>query len=183
MMDNYKCVDVTEKAHSIAGPIVSDKTKTTSDKFGTITPRYPVGNAFHPNNKVRVRTKNVIEYGNIGELDISGLEQVVNLGQTHGIVAALQRVPTFLEEQSSQPDASPPTSKNDDKHNNHSSSSSSGKVVSLQLLMHYINNMIDKKGLNQAFTPHQFNGNLARPRLFEIAGAINRLRKEGNMVQ
>jgi hypothetical protein len=41
---------------------------------------------------------------------------------------------------------------------------------------------IDREGLD-ALAPGHFHGGLARPRLFEIAGAANRLRKSGNMVQ
>ena len=41
---------------------------------------------------------------------------------------------------------------------------------------------IDNEGLD-SLTPGQCNGGMARPRLYEIAGAINRLRRDNSITQ
>jgi hypothetical protein len=83
MMNNYKCFDVTEHAREIAGKWTSILTGsiTSALPFGTITQRFPKGNAFIPNYKVATRSKNLISYGST-DLDLSGLEQIIGQSQT-----------------------------------------------------------------------------------------------------
>ena len=159
MMDNYQCLDVTERAHGISPPLPPSKTVS----FGPITPRYPKGASFSPNGKVRVRTKHVIDYGSIGELNLSGLEQIVTIGQTNSIIAILQKLPAFMEEKRQQ--------------------KSSLRPMSLGEWLEELNSFVNQRGLNDAYAPGQFNGNLVRPRIYEIAGAINRLRSDGAIAQ
>ena len=161
-MDNYQCLDVTERAHEISPPLPP----TRNASFGPITPRYPKGSSFSPNGKVRVRTKHVIDYGSIGELNLSGLEQLVSIGQTNSIVAILQRLPLFMKE-------------NQRRRQQQFSSA----PISLNEWMEELNLFVNNKGLNDAYAQGQFNGNLVRPRIFEIVGAINRLRSDGGIVQ
>ena len=87
------------------------------------------------------------------ELDLAGLEQIVSVSQTNAISMALQRVV--------------------DRAN---------KSNTVAEILAMIDSMIDKKGLD-SLAPGIFHGGLARPRLFEIAGAVNRLRTADNMVQ
>ena len=154
MMDCYKCLDVTERAKQIvASSSQSDHASSAQIPFGMIRVRYPRGDAFKANGKVKVRSKNDITYGDI-EIDLSGLEQLVSKSQTAAISCALQ---TFAKLASS------------------STSTLSDVLVTLEKLM-------DEGGLD-ALAPGQYNGGLARPRPMEIAGAVNRLRSKDSMTQ
>jgi len=162
MMDCYACYDVTERAKSIAAnandAIESSggsvhHTSSSSLPFGDITPRCPVGQAYKPKGKVAVRAANVISYGDV-DLDLSGLEQIVGLSQTNSISSTLQKIASLA---------------------------TSGQST-LKEVISSIEATLNKDGLD-ALAPGQFHGGLARPRSFEIAGAVNRLRANGNMAQ
>lgn len=152
MMDSYQCLDVTARAKKIASAATeSSHVASSSLPFGSIFARCPVGDAYKPNNKVAVRAKGVVSYGDI-DLDVAGLEQIVSLSQTCAISMALQRVADIAN----------------------------GGMMADVLAQ--INTMIDRDGL-ESLAPGHFHGGLARPRLYEIAGAVNRLRKDQNMIQ
>ena len=156
LMDSYSCYDVTNRAKQIAASRSTNKGALAASMaaFGNVTPRCPVGTAFSPNNgKIAVRSKALIAYGDV-ELDLSGLEQIVSKEQTNAISLALQRL-TALEKGS--------------------------KMTIFQVLVQ-LNALLDHEGL-EALTNGQFDGSLARPRTFEIAGAINRLRASGSFIQ
>eukprot|EP00804_Cyclotella_cryptica_P007824 CCRYP_001411-RB/>CCRYP_001411-RB protein AED:0.17 eAED:0.17 QI:29/0.8/0.66/1/0.6/0.5/6/2719/680 len=155
LMDCYSCHDVTVRAKQIAAANAANAGALAKFKapFGSVTPRCPVGEAFKPNNKVSVRSKSVIAYGDV-ELDLSGLEQLVSREQTNSISLALQRLATLAP---------------------------GSKATIFQILTH-LNEILDREGLD-ALTSGQFDGSLARPRVFEIAAAINRLRVDGSFVQ
>lgn len=126
----------------------------SSDKpFGAIVNRYPVPTSFHPNGKVSVRSKSVVSYGDV-ELDLSGLEQISSQSQTNAILAALELIPSM---------------------------SSSGKM-SVSDLMMALRAKLDIDGFD-FLAPNTFHGDLALPRVFEIAGAINRLRRQNTLIQ
>lgn len=155
MMDCYKCYDVTERAKQI---VASSNTgiqheASSSVPFGSVRSRHPICEKFRPDGKVSVRAKNVVSFADI-ELDLSGLEQLVSKPQTIAISLSLQKVATL---------------------------SNTGDVTLPELLA-VLQSMIDKEGLD-TLAPSQFNGSLARPRSIEIAGAINRLRRDGTIVQ
>ena len=153
MLDSYQCHDVTARAKQISSAAAaSSHVASSSQPFGTIFSRCPVGDAYKANNKVAVRSKGVISYGDI-ELEVGGLEQIVNMNQTNAISFALQRI----------------------------SEAASDNKTFIQVLEE-INAKVDREGLD-ALAPGHFHGGLARPRLFEIAGSANRLRKVGSMAQ
>ena len=54
---------------------------------------------------------------------------------------------------------------------------SESKATIFQILTH-LNKILDREGLD-ALTNGQYNGSLARPTIFEIAAATNRLRVDG----
>jgi predicted ABC-class ATPase len=108
---------------------------------------------FSPDGKVRVTRRGIISYGET-ELDLTGLEQIVSTSQTNAISAALQSLPSL----ETAPD------------------------ISLYDALKHLDGTIDGIGLD-VLTPGHFNGALARPRLLEIAGAVNRLRKDGSIKQ
>lgn len=151
MMDCYQCRDVTKKAKEIASKA---GTKMISDvSFGVVPHRFPVGAAFTPTNKVAVRSVAMISYGDI-EIDLTGLEQLVNKSQTTAISFALQLLSRIASKQQ----------------------------LSVRDICTQLDKTIDNNGLD-ALADGIFHGGFARPRSFEIAGAINRLRKEGTLVQ
>ncbi|KAL7507866.1 hypothetical protein ACHAXN_004959 [Cyclotella atomus] len=155
LMDSYSCHDVTARAKQIAAANAANAGALAKFKapFGSVTPRCPVGQAFKPNNKVAVRSKSVVAYGDV-ELDLSGLEQLVSREQTNAIALALQRLAALAP----------------------------GSQATIFQILTHLNEILDREGLD-ALTSGQFDGSLARPRVFEIAAAINRLRVDGSFVQ
>ena len=155
LMDCYSCLDVTARAKQIAAAKAANNGALAASRatFGNVTPRCPVGVAFKPNNKVFVRSKTTIAYGDV-ELDLSGLEQLVSKEQTNAISLVLQRL----------------------------SALGPGSKMTIFQVLTQLNEILDREGLD-ALSNGQFDGSLARPRVFEIAGAINRLRVNGSFVQ
>ena len=154
-----QCIDVTTRAmdivasHSESKQSVPTPRNATPTPFGNVAKRYPRGEAFRPNNKVAVRSKSVLSYGDI-DLNLSGLEQIVTLSQTQAISSILQTVPSLL----------------------------ATKKLSLSEIMQLLEKRFDDGGLDE-LDRGSFNGSMARPRIFEIAGAINRLRSENSITQ
>ena len=164
MMSDYQCVDVTSLAMDIVASHSEQSKSSVSTRnaaaaptptppFGNVAKRYPRGEAFRPNNKVAVRSKSVLSYGDI-DLNLSGLEQIVTLSQTQAISSILQTVPSLL----------------------------ATKKLSLSEIMQLLEKRFDDGGLDE-LDRGSFNGSMARPRIFEIAGAINRLRSENSITQ
>ena len=153
MMDSYKCLDVTARAKQIASAADgSSHAASSSLRFGYIASRCPVGTAYKPNNKVAVRTKGVVAYGDI-DLDLNGLEQIATTSQTNAISLALQRLAV-----------------------------TANGNASLAEVLAQLNSVLDRDGLD-SLAPGMFHGGLAKPRVFEVAGAVNRLRSSNNFVQ
>ena len=87
------------------------------------------------------------------ELNLACMEQLVSKSQTVAIVNALQRLPSICKD---------------------------GQSI-LETLKE-IDRRLDEEGLD-TLSPGQCHGGMSRPRLFEIAGAINRLRRNGGIYQ
>jgi len=83
------------------------------------------------------------------DIDISGLEQIVSRSQTESILLALHKIAT------------------------------KGQNKTLRAIVDQIDDEIDQLGLEQALQPNSLVGNLSRPRKFEIAGTLSRLRIDG----
>jgi len=153
MMNCYKCIDVTNRAREIVAKWSKASTlHVSSAPFGNIVERYPRAEAYRPDNKVAVRSKSVISFGDI-ELDLSGLEQIVSESQTQSISAILEMIPTLAV-------------------NN----------ATLSEILSALEKKIDRGGLDE-IDQGTFHGGMARPRAFEIAGAVNRLRSKNSIVQ
>lgn len=154
-MDCYSCHDVTARAKQIAATRAANGGALAASKsnFGNVTPRCPVGASFKPSGKVSVRSKSVVEYGGV-ELDLSGLEQLVSKEQTNAISLALQRLSALAP----------------------------GSKMTIFQVLTQLNALLDQEGLEALASGH-FDGTLARPRIFELAAAINRLRSDGSFVQ
>lgn len=158
MMDCYKCIDVTARAKEIAATAAGSSSAVAHEAssrmpFGTVAARCPQGRSYQPGDKVSVRSRTVVQYGDV-ELDLSGLEQIVGVAQTNAVSLALQAI----------------------------GGGATGGRATLSEVLEGLRRTMDGGGLD-ALAPGQFHGALARPRLFEIAGAANRLRREGCMAQ
>jgi predicted ABC-class ATPase len=163
VMDCYKCADATDRAKQIAVDNESAK-RASEEQQHSYTPgvfqkiraaghRFPIGEAYNADGKVKVMSRSVVSFGDT-ELNIGGLEQVVSRSQTNAISAALQKVASLA----------------------------SNGNTSLNAVLVQLEEAMIREGFD-ALTPGQLNGGLAKPRLLEIAGAINRLRREGSIVQ
>ncbi|CAL5221417.1 g3603 [Coccomyxa viridis] len=149
-MDSYACKDVTQEALAIDQRFGSSV--ASQDGYGTVTPRCPV--SIHPGSsrerlKVNARQTNLIQYGD-EEIDLSAVEQLVEKSQTRAIADAISVLQSWLGQ-----------------HHNQ------GKT--LRQLLQQLETDMDSKGLD-VLAPSMHAGNLARPRLFEIGAAVNRLR-------
>lgn len=163
VMDCYKCNDATERAKQIASQSAATKPAPEENqhryqpgifqKIRSGGRRFLVGDAFHASGKVRVNSPIVFSYGET-EVNLAGLEQLVSKAQTNAIAAALQKV-----------------------------ASVANGNLSVEQVLNQIEQALESQTLSDVMAPGQFNGALARPRRLELAGAINRLRRTGSIVQ
>ena len=157
VMDSYKCFDATEKAQMIVA---------NSKRSSALPHAASQSVVFRPVKRKRSINGNAfapngkvktISQDSISfgetELDLKCLEQLVSKAQTTAISAALQRLPDLSER---------------------------GK--SFRDTLNELDKRIDNEGLD-CLTPGQCHGGMARPRLYEIAGAINRLRRDNSITQ
>jgi predicted ABC-class ATPase len=151
-MDHYVPYDVTEKAKEIA-KMESISLQSINNRFGEITYRIPLQQSLNSNkgkkSKVSTKGKFTIQYGHTS-IDLHNVEQLVDESQTNMIAEILQ----FLERE---------------------------RILERKLtipeLLTFIEQRMNEQGL-ASFTrfPHLHPGELARPRKFEIAATLNRLR-------
>jgi len=160
MMDCYNCHEVTLKAKDIcvneaskSSPQKAKKADGTPKAFGSIVNRYPNPKAFETHQRVAVRAQTVISYGDV-ELSLAGLEQIISSLQTETIARAMKMVPKF----------------------------STGDKTLFDVLESF-DEKIEKEGLTEVLAPGQFHGGMAKIRKFELAAAMNRLRKETTFLQ
>ena len=157
VMDSYKCVDATEKAKMIVAH---------SKKSSALPHMASQSNVFRSLKGTRSINGNAFDpNGKVKtmtrdqisfgetELDLRCLEQLVSKAQTTAIANALQQFPKVCK-----------------------------KGQSFKETLHEMENYINDEGLDY-LTPGQFHGQMARPRLFEIAGAINRLRRDNTVAK
>ena len=125
----------------------TSSTRIPRAHFGETRPRFPLTDFFSPNGRVKSLSRSSVSYGDI-EIDLNALEQIVSISQTNAITAALQTL------SSSRPDGN----------------------CTLRELLESLGSSIDERGID-VLAPGQFNGQLALPRLLELSGAVNRLRR------
>ena len=149
-MNNYRPFKVTDEARAIADKFPVHRLPEGGEAFGEITPRLPKSESFDPSlghRDVRIEAKGQ-ETLIYGEqvIDLSYLEQLVETGQTRAV----------------------------------------GRLIHLYAAKYLETSPSLKEGLEKALaeveehgldilTPYKV-GNLVKPRLFELAGAVNRLR-------
>ncbi|KAL4436891.1 hypothetical protein ABPG75_004030 [Micractinium tetrahymenae] len=160
-MDSYVPADVTEAAQAIsrrhAGP---GERLPRHEEYGEVTPRAllsvhsrPPARAGEWDLRVKTRTLSCIQLGQ-DELDLSAVEQLVEVSQTRAIADALMRLRRQLAE---------------------SAGGGADPRRSLADLLDWLEAAMDEQGVD-ALAGRSKSGNLARPRRFELAAAINRLR-------
>ena len=169
MMDEYIPKDVTKEAKLIISQELSGSEITNlensygnsgekekgnegdNEKFGEITDRIPLKSAFELNerrDKIKTRDKNIILYGH-SELDLSGLEQLLNESQTRCLAAMIE----FLTEEIF-----------DDR-------------TTLYDSLDKLYERVKINGLECLSKTKSFSGKLALPRKYELSAAINRYRE------
>jgi len=160
MMEEYIPKDVTKKAKEIASAFKNLRKKEGGKEFGSITKRIPLRKSFNPQKgkKVKIDAKGLhnIMFGR-SIIDLSAVEQLVHSSQTSAIGFAIYYAlrKQYIDDNSS-----------------------------MFEIVKKVEKDIDEKGLD-IISPFfgQHPGNFARPRRFEIAAAINRLRTLETMVR
>jgi predicted ABC-class ATPase len=150
MMDSFKPKDVTAQARQIVDSFAtpSDQKQLLLTPFGQTSQRFP---SFPPNFSSDMRVKvpfvDKIQFDRDSELKVGGLEQIIEESVTRGVAEAIK----FVAKQ-------------------HPAS-----LSSMSALLDTLDSMMDQRGVGALCPGHWPSGRLARPRRYEIAGAINRM--------
>ncbi|MED0653358.1 ABC-ATPase domain-containing protein [Anoxybacillus geothermalis] len=151
-MEQYIPSDVTTEAKRIAAAMPSGRRAEGGESFGCIHERIPLPGSLNSQKgkkeKAVARGRHVIQYGQT-DLLLYALEQLVDDSQTRAIAAAL----LYMERKGW----------------------FDGKKTVRQLL-DAIEEQWDRQGLGSVSFRKGHPGELARPRRFELAAALNRLR-------
>lgn len=151
-MEQYVPFDVTAEAKQIALQMPSGRKAEGGESFGCIHERIPLPGSLNSQKgkkeKAVARGRHVIQYGQT-DLLLYALEQLVDDSQTRAIAAAL----LYMERKGW----------------------FDGKKTVRQLL-DAIEEQWDRQGLGSVSFRKGHPGELARPRRFELAAALNRLR-------
>ena len=150
MMDQYQPVNVTSQAKMIVEAQPGRRSSEGGDTFGPIPERVPIKKGFDPSRgrrEVRIDTRG-LHHIQFGttSIDLSALEQLVEPSQTRAIGEAIHNYAINFLREE----------------------------VSLREGLESLMEELAMKGLDMLSSSKV--GNLAKPRLFEIAFAINRMR-------
>ena len=154
-MQDYQPLDVTEEAQRIAREFRTQRAIETTSPLSEVASRIPVRESLDPSRgnrevKIEARSVDAIAFGH-EVIDLSGVEQLVDASQTRAIGYALHLASRRLME---------------------------GRT-GLKAMVQGLVELFDDAGLDGLDPYHQGErhpGNFARPRAFEIAAALNRLR-------
>jgi predicted ABC-class ATPase len=149
-MDTYLPQDVSDRAKEISVRHRASRKDEGGARFGSVTKRTPDPSSFDPSRgkrevKIDARGRNRIVYGTL-EIDLGGLSQLVDTGQTRAVGTAINRYATRY------------------------APGGSGLIDGLTQVM----DDVEKNGLDILVSGK--TGDLACPRLFEAAAAVNRMR-------
>lgn len=152
LMEQYRPVDVTEDAKRIINERASEREKEGGVSFGPITERFPLPASLNSRkgrkSKIAARGLSRIQYGTT-DIELEQVEQLVDKSQTRAIGEVLRLI--------------------EKKHLFGNGS--------LAEVLDGIQKQIEENGLaSLSEFGDQHPGELARPRVMEIAGALNRLR-------
>lgn len=152
MMDAYRPRQVTELAREIARKFGTARRAEGGSRFGRVKERIPLPRGLEPirGGKVKVQARGLhsIQYGS-WDIDLSGVEQLVDASQTRAIGEIIHYLAEHYVD---------------------------GRTT-LRQALEQVERDIEEKGLD-VISPFygQNPGDFARPRLLEVAAAINRLR-------
>ncbi len=153
MMQDYLPYDVTNEAKEVALRYRNYRIKEVEDFTNWNRSRIPIKESFKPykKGKIKIEAKDIdkILYGN-ETVDLRGIEPIVELNQTRAIGMAIYLASRFMNNKST-----------------------------LREVLKKVDDYIDKEGLDVLdpfYKKEKHPGSFTRPRIFEIAAAINRLR-------
>jgi predicted ABC-class ATPase len=152
LMEQYRPFDVTGEAKEIARNAVSNRKREGGERFGALQTRRPQGSSLNSRkgkrSKVSARGLHTIQYGTTN-LHLDFVEQLTDASQTRSIAEMLH----FFEKKKWL------------------------GSISVSEMLARVESQLDEKGL-ASFTdfPNEHPGDLARPRMLELASALNRLR-------
>lgn len=152
MMDHYLPRDVTRQAQQVARTHRSGRQQEGGSEFGIPAQRVIKDHSLSlqrgRRNKVAARGKKTILYGG-GALDLSAVEQLVDASQTRALASMLHYIARNLNT----------------------------RPLDLNAIADEIEALLERQGLD-AVSPYtgQHPGDMARPRMLELAAALNRLR-------
>ncbi len=161
LMDHYQPYNVTADARKVAEEMPLTRVTESPSKFG-YKKRTLLPDSIKPFKgrrlKLDCRGVSTLMIGT-EIVDLSQVEQLIDSSQTRGISYALYRY--YL----------------DFKENPRSKNSSKAHLPNIKDFLDYLDKNMDIKGLDFLSPPGKKNPhNIARPRRYEVAGAINRLR-------
>jgi len=151
----FQPLDVTTDAEEIAAASGSARRIEASEPLTGFAQRIPIAGSFDPSRgrkelAIGARGLDRIEFGR-SDIDLRGVEQLVDASQTRAIASAIQLTATrWMDDQRT-----------------------------LHAVLDELEQLLDTRGLDELdpfYRPGRHPGNYARPRRFEIAAAINRLR-------
>jgi predicted ABC-class ATPase len=157
-MRDYRPLEATSEARAIAARLPTERATELALPLGQITARVPDPESFDPSRgrrdvRIAAPERDRIVYGR-EPIDLRGVEQLVDPSQTQAVGLAIYQA------------------------TRHSMSGS----ATLPQVLDALDSLLDSEGLDaldpfaSPRRPGAHPGNLARPRRFEIAAAINRLR-------
>ncbi|MCK0472010.1 ABC-ATPase domain-containing protein [Halalkalibacter sp. APA_J-10(15)] len=151
-MKEYRPFEVTGEAKAIAQQIKVDRQHEGGHSFGYVSDRYLLPNSLKSmegrKRKVKARGMYEIQYGS-QSINLHYIEQLVEESQTRMIADILYYV----------------------EQNNHLT-----KQYSLKELADFLETQLNKQGITFVSQHNGHPGDIARPRVFEIVAALNRLR-------
>ncbi|MBO8162988.1 MAG: ABC-ATPase domain-containing protein [Brevibacillus sp.] len=151
MMDEYRALDVTARAKTIAGEHDDRQCEGGTSGFGPVTHRVPLPDSFdmRRGNRGKVEAKGMatVLFGD-ERIDLSAVEQLVDESQCRAIADMLMQIAARVD-----------------------------GTKTLAELMEELYEMMEEHGV-EAISRHvgKHPGDLALPRRFEVAAAVNRLR-------
>ncbi len=155
MMHNYLPEDVTPAAREVARTYPTQRKIEIPEPLEHITERIPLASSFDPSRgkkevQIQVKTPDRIQFG-VHSIELRAVEQLVDMSQTRAIGYAIYLATRLFMDGS----------------------------CTLREVLEKLEQFLDTKGLD-CLDPfrraEQHPGSFARPRRFEMAAAINRLR-------
>ena len=158
LMRDYQPSDATEGARSVAAAFPTKRKVEVGFSLRPVRARIPLAESFDPSRgrrpvKIDVRDLDRILYGR-DPIDLRGVEQLVDISQTRAIGHAIHLAATRFVD----------------------------GARTLRKVLECLESVFDEEGLDLLdpfYRKGRHPGNYARPRKFEIAAAINRLRTVG----